>query len=205
MVQPVYFPPIKITGKEKVGKRNYLLEWTASWSASSPLSKEPEEFETEFSAVTAPVLSSSWLLKRDANDNGLHVELSPLRPFIVLIAASVLRYISTVSSPMDVDGGDVGGGAAVAGVAGKLSGSWFLWSCEADVDSITSARDGKSSSRFASHSRTSLVRGSVIKKGWWRAIRVKGRRSNPPVLLSYFFKILTRPKSRRRKETNIIL
>jgi hypothetical protein len=35
-----------------------------------------EEFEVEFAAVTAPVLSSSWIMKKDENDSGLEVELA---------------------------------------------------------------------------------------------------------------------------------
>ncbi|KAF7803013.1 phosphate transporter PHO1-like protein 9 [Senna tora] len=57
------------------------------------------EFTGEFSAVTAPVLSASWLLKRDEKENGLQVELAFCRPLMALIAARVLRYKYTVSSP----------------------------------------------------------------------------------------------------------
>lgn len=34
------------------------------------------EFGAEFSAVTAPVPSPSWLLKREEKENGLEVELA---------------------------------------------------------------------------------------------------------------------------------
>jgi len=144
-----------------------------------------EEFEVEFAAVTAPVLSSSWIIKKDENDSGLEVELAFWRPRMAFMAARVLRYMSMVSSPSVV-----GGPGEIFVV---LFRDGFDWSCTMLVDSMTSASNGKRSSRLSSHSWTNLVRGSVVKKGWWRASCVKGKRNNPPVLLSYFFKIFTNP------------
>lgn len=76
---------------------------------------------------------------------------------MALIAARVLRYRSIFSSP-GFD--DVLGEIFVA-----LHGGRFDCSCVPGLDSITSSSKGKRSSRFASHSRTNLVRGSVVKKG----------------------------------------
>ena len=103
---------------------------------------------------------------------------------MALMAASVLRYMYFVSPPR-FDG--------VSDIFAKLFCDCSVLSCVVGVDSMISASSGKRSSRFASHSRTSLVRGSVKKEGWRRASCVKGRRNNPPVRLSYFFRILTSP------------
>jgi hypothetical protein len=54
----------------------FYTEWESSSSSSSPLGKEADEFAAEFSAVTAPVPSSSWFLMKAENDNGLQVELA---------------------------------------------------------------------------------------------------------------------------------
>ena len=142
------------------------------------------QFAGEFSAVTAPLPSSSWSLNVTASDRGLYVELVR-SPCMVLIADRVLRYISWVVSSND----DASGGILVR--------FWSLW---ADVDSVTSSSNGKRSSRLASHSRTNLVRGSVVKKGWCAASCVKGSRNNPPVLLSYFFSILTSPVNSKKSK-----
>lgn len=114
------------------------------------------ELQAEFSAVTAPMLSSSRLSNRDEKDNGLEVELAFRRPFMAFIAARVLLYTSKVSSLR----------------FGGLSDNVFAaFSCDFDssgvvaVASMTSASNGKRSSRFSSHSWTSLVRDSVVKKG----------------------------------------
>ena len=75
---------------------------------------------------------------------------------MALIAARVLRYRYTVSSPRV---GDVADEVFVS-----LHGG-FDWSSVHGLDSITSASNGKRSSRFASHSWTNLVIGPVVKKG----------------------------------------
>lgn len=76
---------------------------------------------------------------------------------MALIAARVPRYISTVSSPR-FEG-------VLDEAFAELYDGWSDLSRVAGVDSITSASSGKRISIFASHSRTSLVRGSVVKKG----------------------------------------
>lgn len=159
------------------------VEWVSSSWLTSP-SFVGEEFEAEFSAVTAPTLSSSWILNRDEKDNGLEVELAFWRPRIAFIAARVLLYTSKVSSPRV----EVSAGTFAVLFAGSLDTSGAVGG-----GSMTSSSNGKSSSRFSSHSWTNLVRDSVVKKGWRSASCVNGRRNSPPVLLSYFFKILTSP------------
>lgn len=51
-------------------------ESVSSLPTLSSFCKVAGEFAAEFSAVTAPVPSPSWLLKRDENENGLEVELA---------------------------------------------------------------------------------------------------------------------------------
>lgn len=113
------------------------------------------ELQAEFSAVTAPMLSSSRLSNRDENDNGLEVELAFRRPFMAFIAARVLLYTSKVSS------------LRFGGLSDDVFAAFsnFDSSGVVAVASMTSASNGKRSSRFSSHSWTSLVRDSVVKKG----------------------------------------
>lgn len=110
---------------------------------------------------------------------------------MALIAARVPRYISMFASWFE--------GASDATFA-ELFNCGLDLSCVVGVDSMTSASNGKRSSRFASHSQTSSVRVCVVKKGARRASCVKGRRNHPPVRLSNFFRILTSPIEDKRTD-----
>lgn len=111
----------------------------------------------EFSAVIAPVSSLYWFSQRDERESGLEVELALFRPCIALIAARVPLYMSTFLSP---NCNDLSGETFEA-----VEDETLVCSCTVEADSITSAFVGKRSSRFASHSETNLVRGSVAKNG----------------------------------------
>lgn len=68
----------------------------------------------------------------------------------------VLLYMSTVSS--------------MSSSVLVSEGAFWLFSATGVDDSTTSASSGNRSSSFASHSWINVVRGSVVKNGWWKAI-----------------------------------